>query len=106
MDLFRGNVLTELQVQNGVLQLGLADAVLADLADAVTANADYAVDIKWSPDWIKPGEPHVWMDDDGTYARCNDCVAESPASASRADAHAWHASHWAAQHAENPQGHV
>lgn len=101
LELLYDNVLSELDNQNWGSNLGLTSAALEQLAWAVTASIDYAFDVRWSPDWVRPGAPHVWHDGDGWHARCNVCLAESPASTDEDAVRGWFTRHAHEQHPEN-----
>lgn len=45
------NLLSELDNQNWVRNLGLTSEALEQLARGVMASIDYAFDVRWSPDW-------------------------------------------------------
>lgn len=100
LELLYDNVLSEMDNQNWSRNLGLTSAALEQLASAVTASIDYAFDVRWSPDWVKPGTPHVWRDGDGWHARCNACLAESPASTSEDAVQGWFTQHDRERHPE------
>ncbi|RXZ50279.1 hypothetical protein ESP57_00120 [Agromyces fucosus] len=54
LELLYDNVLSELDNQNWASNLGLTSAALEQLAWAVTASIDYAFDVRWCPDWVRP----------------------------------------------------
>lgn len=68
-----GNVRDELQSQNAMGGHGLTDEVLDRLASAIAVNVDYGFDVRWAPNWVKPGQPHAWQDEEGAFAECVDC---------------------------------
>ncbi|WP_141718817.1 hypothetical protein [Curtobacterium sp. ER1/6] len=98
--LLADNVFEELR--NGWLswEQGIEDAALRKLAWGIAAEIVYAFDVRWSPDWVPEGHPHRWHDDEGWHARCNDCLAESPAEAEEASAWDWFATHRAVAHGD------
>jgi hypothetical protein len=93
IELLYGAVLDEMQWKNAFGELGLPDETLHMLARAVTIRVDYAFAVTWSPNWVSPGRPHTWADDDGWHARCNQCLAESPASRTEGEVEAWFDDH-------------
>lgn len=97
-DLLRDNVRREVLVQNGMWSLGLSDEAVDRLADSIAVNVDYAFAIQWSPDWVKDGELHLWGDDGEHFARCPECLIDSPGSASEPAARAWVAEHRQTEH--------
>jgi hypothetical protein len=96
--LLHGAVLDEMRWKNAFGDLGLPDDTLQMLARAVTIRIDYAFAVKWSPNWVSPGRPHTWEDDDGWHARCNDCLAESPEPSNKSKVEAWFDDHLEQQH--------
>jgi hypothetical protein len=88
-DLLDDNVVTEIRAMNAVLDLGLSEHQIENLAGAISANLLYAFDIEWAPDWVKPGEVHSWQDDGSWRARCGICLEDSPAAASEREAVSW-----------------
>ncbi|WP_126891778.1 hypothetical protein [Curtobacterium sp. HSID17257] len=99
-ELLADNVFEELR--NGWLswEQGIEDAALRKVAWGVAAEIVYAFDVTWSPNWVPQGHPHRWHDDEGWHARCNDCLAESPAEAEEAVAWDWFATHRAVVHGD------
>jgi hypothetical protein len=83
----------ELSVYDGAENLGITDEAIRTLARAVTTRLDYAFSVKWSPDWVVRGRPHVWLYEDGWHARCNECLQESPVSSSEHGAVSWFDNH-------------
>lgn len=57
--LLEDNVGTELQVVNGMLELGISSANIERLMEGVTSGLLYAANVEWSPDWVKPGQVHT-----------------------------------------------
>jgi hypothetical protein len=98
LELLYDAIQDELQVYNGIGDYGLAEEVIRTLAWAVTSRIDYAFRVKWSPDWVAPGRPHLWENDGGWQARCTECLQESPPLASEHDAVAWFDDHVAESH--------
>ena len=98
LELLYDAVRDELRVYNGVEKLGITDEAIRTLAWAVSTRIDYAFSINWSPDWVAPGCPHLWHDEGGWHARCNECLQESPPSASEHDAVTWFDNHVAESH--------
>lgn len=76
------------------------EPTLKSVAWGIAAEIVYAFDVQWSPDWVPKGHPHRWQDDEGWHARCNDCLAESPAEAEEAVAWDWFATHRAVAHGD------
>ncbi len=97
-DLLRANVRAEVLVQNGMWSLGLSDETVDRLAESIAVNVDYAFSIRWSPDWVKDGDLHQWDDDGEHFARCPECLIDSPASPSEPAARAWVAEHRRVEH--------
>lgn len=87
--LLEDNVLTELQVANAALELGLSDEAVENIMQMVTSQVLYAFSVDWSPDWVKPGDVHAWQDDNAWHARCPGCLLDSPPSDSRNNAARW-----------------
>src|SRR3954453_18936065 len=75
--LLEDNVRTELQVTNGVLDLGLSVDALESLMRGVTSGLLYAFAVDWSPDWVKPGQVHHWEESGRYFARCGVCLMDS-----------------------------
>jgi hypothetical protein len=98
LELLYDAVQDELHTYNAIGRFGLADEAIRTLAWAVTSRIDYAFRIEWSPDWVRPGRPHLWKDEDGWHARCDECAQESRPSASEHDAIAWFDGHAAEMH--------
>lgn len=97
-ELLRDNVRDELVVQNGMGSLGLTDEVIDRLAEQVAVNIDYAFALRWSPDWVKDGDLHRWTADERFFARCPDCLIDSPSSVSPLSADEWIAEHRRQEH--------
>lgn len=76
--LLEDNVRTELQIANGVLDLGLTEETIENVMGMITSSVLYAFDVDWAPDWVHQGEVHAWEDDGGWYARCSVCLEDSP----------------------------
>lgn len=76
----------------------MPDGVLDQLAWAVATRLDYAFSLRWDPDWVASGEPHVWQEEGGTFARCTACLAESGSTESDAAARSWYVEHEADAH--------
>jgi len=91
--LLEDNVRTELQIANGMLDLGLSGQNLDRIMEGVTSGILYAFDVEWSPDWVKDGDVHAWEEDGGWLARCSACLTDSPRSDSREDAASWARAH-------------
>jgi len=89
VSLLEDNVRTELQVTNGMFELGLSDARIERLMEGVTSGLLYSFRVAWSPDWVKPGGVHGWEERGVFFARCSVCLLDSPAAESRASAEAW-----------------
>ncbi|MCG5430845.1 hypothetical protein LV457_00835 [Mycobacterium sp. MYCO198283] len=98
VELLHHAVLDEMQAMNSFHQLGVSTDALELLAWAVTTRVDYAFAVRWSPDWVPPGRPHTWRDDEGWHARCNDCLSECAAAPSETEAVAWFDAHAAGTH--------
>ena len=98
IELLHGAVLEEMISTNAFMELGIADESLRILARAVTIWVDYGFAIKWSPNWVSPGRPHMWRDDQGWNGRCNDCLVESPALRAESEVLAWFDDHADQQH--------
>jgi hypothetical protein len=90
-------VRTELQVTNGMLELGLAQDVIEAVMAGVTSGVLYGFDVDWNPDWTH-GEPHHWAESGRHFARCRSCLLDSPA---RKDSQA--AMGWVQQHEQTHQ---
>jgi hypothetical protein len=93
VSLLQDNVRTELQVTNGMLELGLSDATIERLMEGVTSGLLYAFKVDWSPDWVKRGQVHTWEEGAACFARCSRCLLDSPPADSRASAAAWARQH-------------
>lgn len=93
LELLHHAIRDELANSNGMMSYGLTDEAVRNLAWAVTTRIDYAFTVRWSPDWVPPGRPHVWHEKDRWHARCNQCLQESPASTSENRAVAWFDDH-------------
>lgn len=91
-------VRTELAVINGVLDLGLDDNAIEELAAGVAAGVLYGFAVDWDPNGIGPGDIHAWEDPDGWSARCGVCLSDSPPTTSRAMAIEWVHNHQTAAH--------
>ncbi|MFJ8958336.1 hypothetical protein ACIRG5_03050 [Lentzea sp. NPDC102401] len=87
--LLEDNVRTELEVVNGMLDLGLSDAAIERLMEGVTSGVLYAFDIDWAPNWVKSDQVHTWQEAVGWFGRCPQCLMDSPPSTSREEASAW-----------------
>jgi hypothetical protein len=95
--LLESNVRTELEVVNGMLELHLSEASIERLMEGVTSRLLYAFEVDWSPDWVRPGQAHSWVQDGVFFARCSVCLLDSPSTDSEASAQAWARTH-AASH--------
>ncbi|MFJ5991006.1 hypothetical protein [Lentzea sp. NPDC092896] len=82
---------------NDALGLGLADDAIERLMEGITSGVLYAFEVDWSPDWVKPGQVHAWEEDGVFFARCGECLLDSPPAEDRASAEAWAHEH-GAQH--------
>jgi hypothetical protein len=89
------NVRSELTAQDAILGLGLTVETIDRLAWAITANAQYAFDIQWSPDWVQTGDFHTWEVNGWAFARCPRCLCDSPPQPTRDLARAWMRHHLA-----------
>jgi hypothetical protein len=87
--LLEDNVLTELRVMNGALDLGLSDSAMESLMQAVTSSVLDAFAVDWSPDWVRAGQVHSWENSGEHFARCAVCLLDSPPAADKATAAAW-----------------
>ena len=99
LELLHHAVEDELSVYNTIGDFGITDEAIRTLAWAVTTRVEYAFRVTWSPNWVASGRPHVWTEAGEWHARCNDCLQESPSSASESDVNAWFDSHVAERHA-------
>ncbi|WP_330270792.1 hypothetical protein OG205_26725 [Lentzea sp. NBC_00516] len=91
--LLEDNVRSELEATNGMLGLGLSDDTIERLMEGVTSGVLYAFKVDWSPDWVKPGQVHAWEEDGAFFARCSECLLDSPPAESLASAEAWARKH-------------
>lgn len=91
--LLEANVRTELQVTNGMFDLGLSDETIERLMQGVTSGLLYAFAVDWSPDWVKAGEVHHWEDAGRFFARCGVCLADSPPAPDEETAVSWARDH-------------
>lgn len=91
--LLEDNVLTEIQIMNGARDLGLSDAAIRGLMEAITSSILYAFDVDWAPHWVKPGAVHTWQEAIGWFGRCSNCLMDSPPSTSREEASKWARNH-------------
>jgi len=73
--------------------LGLTDQALDDLADDVVDGINQAFDVRWNPKWVPKGSPHIWRERTEMFARCTECLAVSPAAATRNEANGWFSEH-------------
>ncbi|MCS5717704.1 hypothetical protein N1027_06095 [Herbiconiux sp. CPCC 205763] len=103
-ELLASAVLEELQVINGFMEFDIPEAAIGTLASAVTSRVESAFEVRWSPSWVARGRPHTWKEFDKWHARCNDCLAEAPASSSEDDAVSWFDAHYSSVHS-NPESH-
>ena len=94
-ELLVDNIRRELVAASHLHALGLDDAVLDRLAEAVAANVLYAFVVDWSPDWIKPGQIHSWESAGEWFTRCPGCLEDSPLAPHRETAISWVAHHMA-----------
>lgn len=75
LDRLAGNIREELSAQNAMLELGLGEDVLDDLAERIAGNVDYAFACRWAPRWVNDGEPHRWSENaDGVQRFFSECV--------------------------------
>lgn len=93
LELLQSNILEQLDAENALRDLGLEAQAMESLAWALTANIQYAFDVRWSPKWVPKGSPHIWTQSGETFALCNECLAESRALSSAKQARSWFASH-------------
>jgi hypothetical protein len=93
LELLAHAVLDEMKAINAFRGFGVPDETIAVLADAVASRIEYAFEVWWSPNWVEPGEPHVWEESGAWQARCKDCLEESPMESSEQDARAWSTIH-------------
>jgi hypothetical protein len=93
VSLLQDDVRTQLQVGNGMLELGLSDAAIEGLTEGVTSGLLYAFAVNWSPDWVKPGQVHAWQEDGSFFARCSVCLLDSPPGDNQASAEVWARQH-------------
>jgi hypothetical protein len=100
IELLHHAVLDEMRAINAFCDLGVSDESVQVLAKAVTDRIDYAFAVRWSPDWVPLGRPHTWSDGQGWHARCNDCLAESPASRTEDEVLVWFDDHAGQQHSQ------
>lgn len=91
--LLEDNVRTELQVRNDMLNLGLSAASIESLMQGVTSGLLYAFAVDWSPDWVKRGQVHHWQESGQFFARCGDCLLDSPPSPDEPTAVTWALAH-------------
>lgn len=92
-DLLVSNIGNELTAQAAIAGREIVDADIAQLAEAIATNVDYAFDFHWAPRWVKAGEPHLWTASQGAFARCNSCLVDSPTLPTRAETLAWFEAH-------------
>ena len=100
IELLHHAVLDEMRAINAFCELGVSDESLQTLAKEVTTRIDYAFAVRWSPDWVPVGRPHTWTDEQGWHARCNDCLAESPASETENEVVVWFDDHFDQKHCQ------
>ena len=100
--LLEETVRSELAVYAGILELDLSAETLDTLAWAVATQVAYGFSLRWDPDWVAAGEPHVWTQDGRTSARCTRCLAISPPLDGEAAARAWHDEHRRTTHDGEP----
>lgn len=93
ISLLEHNVLTEIEILDGMLDLGLSANSRDSLMRAITSGILYAFDLDWSPDWVKPGDVHTWEDDSAWLARCSICLSDSPKFGSKDSARRWALDH-------------
>lgn len=91
------NILTEIRPQNGIGGLDLDDATMRRLASCITANVDDAFEVAWQPRWVRPGDPHRWVehldrDRHGHFVACLRCKRITVHATSES-AEAWYADH-------------
>ena len=91
--LLEDNVRTELQVANGMLELGLSSTHIERLMEGVTSGLLHAFNVDWSPDWVRDGQVHAWAEKDAFFARCSVCLIDSPPAEDAATAEAWARAH-------------
>lgn len=60
--LLESNVLAELKIVDGVLNLGLSDEAIENLMHAADSSVLYAFDLDWTTDWVKAGDVHAWQE--------------------------------------------
>jgi hypothetical protein len=104
----RLNIQEELRAQNAMRGLGLEDAVLDALGDALAITVDYAFYVKWSPRWVKSGEAHYWAEPDeemptgeNHFAECLLCEWVSGSNPTRRDAEQKYGRHRQAEHSSD-----
>ncbi|WP_181158296.1 hypothetical protein [Microbacterium sp. MYb64] len=98
LELLYDAVRDELSVYNGIGAYGISDEAIRTLAWAVTSRIDCAFDVAWSPDWVTEGHPHLWRDDVGWHALCNECLQERPPMLSEDDVATWFDAHVTESH--------
>ncbi len=99
------NIHDELVVKNIMLNLDLNDQTLKILAEDVAINIDYAFDVRWSPDWVRKGDPHAWHEETDSilnhFAECVTCGAVFAEQTSN-EAQAAYRLHASEQHGSAP----
>ena len=91
--LLEDRVREELRVTDSAYGLGLSDEAIERLTEGVAAGVLYAFSVDWSPNWVRKGDVHAWEDAGVWFARCGDCLLDSPGAKTRAEAAAWARAH-------------
>lgn len=97
-ELLHDAVRDELRIYAGVSGIDLPSEALETFAWAVATRIDYAFSLTWDPDWVSPGEAHVWTENGRIHARCTSCLTVSPPMDSESSVRAWHQRHRTNEH--------
>lgn len=92
----RQNIRLELASQRAIAGLDLDDSVLDGLAESIAANIEYGFEIRWSPQWVKEGDPNRWEEGANEqtkyFVECLHCNRVT-VHHTKSDADAWWAAH-------------
>jgi hypothetical protein len=82
----------ELTVQYGMAGSAVDDKWITTLAEMIAARIEYGFGVTWRPTWVRPGDPHRWVEASEHHVECLAC-RQITAHESQSSADVWWSNH-------------